>query len=139
MSTNTKSDYMLLFRGNERFNHLSAEELETVMSKARAWFEKITARGIGKGGAPLTPEGKLVSGKGGQFVADGPFAESKEAIGGYLILAADSLEEAVAIARTNPALDHGTSIEVRVVAAECPLVTRAKEIAAQESRVPAGV
>ncbi|HEX3988686.1 MAG TPA: YciI family protein, partial [Verrucomicrobiae bacterium] len=74
------------------------------------------------GGNPLEPSGKIVSGKGGRVVADGPFAESKEAIGGYFLLQVDSEEEAVAIAQQCPALPHGIRVEVRPVAAICPAV-----------------
>ena len=128
MSTTTKSDYMLLFRGNEWYNDLSAEDLEVAMGKFRAWFEGLGERGILKGGAPLGREGKIISGKGGRMVADGPFAESKEAIGGYSTLTAGSLDEAIAIAKTAPILDYGASIEVRPVAEECPMVARAQEL-----------
>jgi hypothetical protein len=54
-------------------------------------------------------------------VADGPFAESKEAVGGYFLLKVDSLDEAVAIAQQCPGLPHGAKVEVRPVLAECPL------------------
>ncbi|HWD20663.1 MAG TPA: YciI family protein, partial [Verrucomicrobiae bacterium] len=64
-------------------------------------------------------EGKLVSGKGGRVVADGPFAESKEAIGGYFLLQVKSLDEAVAIAQDCPGLAHGVKVEVRPVASVC--------------------
>jgi hypothetical protein len=60
-------------------------------------------------------------------VADGPFVESKEAVGGYLLLQADNLDEAVAIAKTNPTLEYGIAIEVRPVLEECPIFQRAKE------------
>lgn len=60
-------------------------------------------------------------------VSDGPFAESKEAIGGYLLLQLDNFDEAVAIAESNPTLDYGISIEVRPVLEECPIFQRAKE------------
>ena len=50
------------------------------------------------------------------MVADGPFAESKEAIGGYFLLAVDTMEEAVEIAKTFPTLDYGASVEVRPIA-----------------------
>ena len=63
---------------------------------------------------------------------DGPFAESKEVIGGYLLLQVDSLGEAITIAKTNPALAYGTSIEVRPVAEECPLETCARQIPYEE-------
>jgi hypothetical protein len=54
-------------------------------------------------------------------VADGPFAESKEAIGGYFLLKVDSMDEAVSIAQQCPGLPHGAKVEVRPVLAECPL------------------
>jgi hypothetical protein len=49
-------------------------------------------------------------------VTDGPFAESKEAIAGFFIIQADSLEEAVEIAEGSPCLDYGQTIEVRAIA-----------------------
>ena len=75
-------------------------------------------------GSPLEPEGKVVSGKNGRVVADGPFAESKEAIGGYFLLRVNTLDEAVAIAKACPGLPYGAVVEVRQVAEECPLVER---------------
>src|SRR5258708_20086468 len=86
-----------------------------------AWFERLTAQGKVIAGSPLEKEGKNVSGKNGRVVADGPFAESKEAIGGYFLLRVDSLDEAVAIAKGCPGLPHGAKIEVRPVMAQCPL------------------
>jgi hypothetical protein len=59
-------------------------------------------------------------------VADGPFAESKEAIGGYFMLQVGTLDEAVAIAKGCPGLPYGSRVEVRPVAATCPLVAEAQ-------------
>jgi hypothetical protein len=59
---------------------------------------------------------------------DGPFTETKEAVGGYLVLQADSLGEAVEIARGNPALRYGVSVEVRPILAECPVFARHPEL-----------
>jgi hypothetical protein len=58
-------------------------------------------------------------------VADGPFAESKEAIGGYFLLQVKSIDEAVAIAQECPGLPYGAVVEVRPVAAECPILENA--------------
>ena len=66
-----------------------------------------------KGGHQLAPEGKILSGR--KAVTDGPFAESKEAIAGYWFIHADSLEEAVEIAKGNPGLEYGQTIEVRPI------------------------
>ena len=128
MSTQTQNEYLLLFRGDDWYKGLSPEELQTVMSQCKAWFDQLTAQGKIKAGQPLVREGAIVSGRDGRVVADGPFAESKEVIGGYLLLQADSLEEAVAIAKGSPSLAYGTAIEVRPVAEECPMAARARQI-----------
>jgi hypothetical protein len=122
----TTSEYMLLFRGPQWDKGLSPQELQQVMDKVMAWAERLQGQGKARGGQPLGAQGRIVSGKKGGFVADGPFAESKEAIGGYLVLRADDLNEAVEIARSNPILEYGVTIEVRPVLAECPVFQRAR-------------
>ena len=57
-----------------------------------AWFEGLNARGKIKARQPLGAQGRIISGTNGRLVVDGPFAESKEAVGGYLVLQADNLE-----------------------------------------------
>ncbi|HWX20043.1 MAG TPA: YciI family protein [Candidatus Binatia bacterium] len=122
MSTQTKTpEYMLLFRGNDWHKGLSPEEMQKVAAAWMAWFERLTAQGKAIAGNPLEGEGRLVSGKNGRVVADGPFAESKEAIGGYFLLKVNSLDEAVAIAKECPGLPYGVKVEVRPVAEQCPL------------------
>ena len=49
------------------------------MSQFKGWFDRLTEQGTLKAAQPLVREGKIVSGKQGRVVADGPFAESKEA------------------------------------------------------------
>jgi hypothetical protein len=105
MNAPTKTpDYMLLFRGNDWHKGLSPEEMQQVAGQWMAWFNRLTAQGKAIAGNPLEGQGKLVSGKNGRVVADGPFAESKEAIGGYFLLRVKSLDEAVAIAKECPGL-----------------------------------
>ena len=123
----TTNEYLLLFRGKDWDNGLSPEELEKVMSRVMAWFEGLKQQGKVKGAQPLGPTGRNVSGKKGRAIADGPFAESKEAVGGYLILEAKDLEGATAVAKTCPTLEYGVTIEVRPVLDECPIFTRARE------------
>jgi len=119
MSTQTRPEYMLLFRGTDWHKGLSPEEIQQVITQMYAWFDRLTEQGILKAGQPLESEGKVVSQKRGSSVADGPFAESKEAIAGYFWLYVDSLEEAVEIAKNYPALNYGATVEVRPVAPEC--------------------
>ena len=128
MNTPTaKSDYMLLFRGTNWDKDLSPEQLQKVVSDWYAWFERLTQEGKAIGGHPLQNEGKIVSGKKGRTVADGPFAESKEAIGGYFYLQVEDMNEAVGIARQCPGLEYGALVEVRPVAEMCSVAQRAEE------------
>ena len=130
---------MLLFRGPHWDGGLSTDELQQAMDKVMAWFEGLNERGKIKVAQPLGGQGRVISGTNGRFVVDGPFTETKEAVGGYLMLQADSLEEAVEIARSMPTLRYGISVEVRPVLAACPvfqrhpeLVRRATDRAAEE-------
>ena len=118
---NNNSGYLLLFRGNEWQKRLSPEELEKTLGSFMGWFEALNAEGKIKGSNPLYSEGKLVSGAHGRIVVDGPFAESKEAIGGYFLVNVADEAEAVAIAQKCPLLEHGGVVEVRPVAPECPI------------------
>jgi hypothetical protein len=130
MST-ANTDYLLLFRGNEWQKRLSPEELEKTLGRFMGWFEELKEEGKMKGANPLYAEGKLVSGANGRIVVDGPFAESKEAIGGYFLVSVSGEEEAVAIAQRCPTLEHGCVVEVRPVAPECPLAHSLREATAE--------
>ena len=129
MNTQNDNGYMLLYRSDEWYNKLSHAELQQLINQNKEWIERLTAQGKAIPGRALERGGAIVSGENGRSVTDGPFAESKEAIGGYLVLNVDTLEEAVAIAQTIPGLAYGGSIEVRPVAEECPLDVRERELA----------
>jgi hypothetical protein len=124
----TTGEYMLLFRGPHWDSGLSAEELRQAMNKVMAWFEALAERGKIKGAQPLGGQGRVISGTDGRLVMDGPFTETKEAVGGYLVLQADSMNEAVEIARSMPTLRYGMSVEVRPILAECPILQRHPEL-----------
>jgi hypothetical protein len=79
------------------------------------WVDELRARGIWQTGDQLAPprRARSVRVRGGKkMVTDGPFAETKEAVGGFDLLECDSLEEAVEIAASHPIAEAGT-IEVR--------------------------
>jgi hypothetical protein len=92
---------MLLFRnaGEETHAHLSPEQKKEMTKKWNDWFEGLAARGKAQHGHPLGLDGRVVSGARGERVTDGPFAETKELIGGYAIVQANSHAEAVELAR----------------------------------------
>jgi hypothetical protein len=125
---NSKNQYLLLFSGNEWWNQLSSEQIQQVIDQSKAWYGKLADAGKVKAGQALAREGATVSGKNTRVFSDGPFAESKEAIGGYLLLEAASLEEAIAIAQASPSLKYGTQVEVRPLTDECPLDFRARQL-----------
>jgi hypothetical protein len=113
--------YMLIFRGTEWYKGLSPEQMQQVMDEWMGWFKRLTDEGTVLGGDPLEREGKIVSGKNGQVIADGPFAEAKETIGGYFMLQVETMDEAVAVAKQCPGLPYGIRVEVRAVAEMCPV------------------
>jgi hypothetical protein len=114
------SQYMLLFRGTHWDKNLSPEQIQNVMNRWMAWYDRLVREEKIKSAHPLVNEGKIVSKKKGLAVADGPFAESKEAIGGYFLLLVNDLDEALEIAKECPTLDYGSTVEVRPVAEQCP-------------------
>ena len=129
----TKGEYMLLFRGGDWDKGLTKEELQQAMDRVMAWFEGLNERGKIKGAQPLGDQGRVISGTDGRFVVDGPFTETKEAVGGYLVLQADSLDEAVEIARLMPTLRYGISVEVRPILAQCPILQRHPDLVRRET------
>lgn len=91
------------------------------MTRWNAWYDDLAAAGKAIDGTPLELETRIVAGPRGERVVDGPFAEAKEAIGGYVMLAANDLEEATASAQKHPGLAYGLVIEVRRLAEHCHL------------------
>src|SRR5882724_11825216 len=106
MNNQTQNEYLLLFRGSSWDKGLSPEQLQKTMGQFMDWFERLKQQGKVKAGQPLERQGRIVSGKKGRTVADGPFAESKEAIGGYFLLQVADFNEALAIARQCPVLEY---------------------------------
>ncbi|MBA3544353.1 MAG: hypothetical protein H0T83_07940 [Chthoniobacterales bacterium] len=122
METNA-TPYILFFRnsGPENHAHLSAEERQRLVTRWNSWYDDLAAEGKALDGTPLELETRIVAGPRGERVVDGPFAEAKEAIGGYVMLAVADLEEATAIAQRHPRLAYGLIIEVRRLAECCHL------------------
>ena len=91
----------------------SPAQMQEMYAVFNAWKEKFKANILDMGGK-LTPGGKIVTASG---VTDGPFIEVKEIIGGYMVVAADSYERALEIAREGPGMMMpGSSIEIREIA-----------------------
>jgi hypothetical protein len=136
---NTKNEYMLLFSSNEWWNKLSLAEIQLIARQNKAWVEGLIAKGKVKGAQALAREGATLSGKNPRVIVDGPFAESKEVVGGYLVIEAESLDEAIAISKDSPSLHNGATIAIRPLADECPLDARIRQLASQEQLATANV
>jgi hypothetical protein len=83
-SSSGSSSFLLLFRnaGPDTHVHLSAQQREQLTQQWNNWYEGLAARGKVEHGRPLALEGRVVSGAKGEQVTDGPFAETKEVVGG---------------------------------------------------------
>ncbi len=108
-------DFMLIFIGTSYADlGLSPEQIQNQMGKWWAWQAKMDKAGIVKGGNALKGEATRISGPD-RTVSDGPFAESKEIVGGYYIVQAENAEQAAEIAQDYPDYDLGGTVEIREV------------------------
>ena len=124
------NEHLLFIRGTHWNHGMSPAELQRVMTDFYAWVEGLSRGGILRGAQPLMEDGKLIAGAKGASVTDGAFAESKEAIAGYFLLAVASTDEAVRLAQACPILAYGAQIEVRPVADVCRPMAEVKAMGA---------
>ncbi|MEO9806312.1 MAG: YciI family protein [Reichenbachiella sp.] len=109
-------EFMVFIRneGNP-ITDLSPEQQQAHVQKVGAYIKRLAEAGKMKAAQPLEMEGVLVAQKNGGFV-DGPFNETKEVISGYYHLVADSLKEAIQMAKEDPRFEDGEwRLEVRPI------------------------
>ena len=107
------SEYVFLYRGGEAGR--SPERIQQSMQKWMAWFKDMAEKGHVKNqGHPLERTGRLVKGSQ-KSVIDGPFAEAKDIVGGYSLIEAQDLDQAVELSKGCPILENGGTVEVRPV------------------------
>jgi hypothetical protein len=129
------SAYLLIFRDKtpDVYRQLSPDQRQELLDQWNAWYDGLAVQGKVQHGHPLQSTGRVVSGARGERVVDGPYLESKEAVGGYFMLTVDSLDEATEIAQRCPSLAYGITVEVRPVADACEgLGVRGRSAAARE-------
>ncbi len=106
-------EFVLLFR-QPGYDHsqLKPEELEAIAGKWKSWTGGIAEQGkMVSNGQRLAIEGKVL--KAGGIVTDGPFVEIREILGSFIVVRAENLDEALALANGCPAIDAGGSVEIR--------------------------
>jgi hypothetical protein len=109
-------EYMLVFRHEDGRKVASPEQLEVWMKQTMDWIGGIAAQNkfVLGNGLPFDAAKVVRTRNSKQIVTDGPFGEIKETIGGYIIVKAESIEEAVKFAKGCPVLQgEGNSVEVR--------------------------
>ena len=107
------SQFVYLYRGGEAGR--SPERMQQTIQKWIAWMKELGEKGhIKDQGQPLEHTGKLVKGKQ-KMVTDGPFTEAKDIVGGYTLIEAYDLEQAVELSKGCPIFEVEGTVEVRPV------------------------
>ena len=109
-------EFLLVFRRDAVSGdaQMSPEQMQAMMKPWQDWMGSIAAQNkLVNPGNRLASEGKVV--KPNNIVTNGPYVEIKEAIGGYIIIRAESLDEAVEISKGCPILHVDGNVEVRAV------------------------
>lgn len=109
-------NFMLLLREDiEETQKLPPQEFQELVEAHMKWVQELSEKGIFHGGHGLEYNGKTIN-NNQMVVTDGPFIEAKECVGGYYIIQATDLEQAVEIAKNCPNIKYKGTIEVRPVA-----------------------
>lgn len=111
-------NYMLFLHEDQgQFDGRAQDEMMRIIKEYGAWAAKMREAKRFVGGEKLTDDaGKVLRNKGGKIVVtDGPYAETKEVVGGYFAITAKDYAEACEIARDCPHLKYGGRVEVREV------------------------
>ncbi len=111
----TKKEFILLFRGGTDMADLTPAQQKQVMEGWFTWMGALKQNDHYTGGAPLADDGRVVSGRKGSSVQ--AFVDSKLAVGGYILMQAKNLAEAVKVSKGCPILERKGSVEVRPIQA----------------------
>ena len=108
------SEFIYLYRGGAT-GQRSPEQMQQSMQEWMTWLKSLGEKGhIKDQGQPLEQSGKTVRGKQ-KIVTDGPFAEAKDVVGGYTLIEARDLEQAVELSKGCPIFEGDGAVEVRPV------------------------
>ena len=112
------NEFLLVFRRDfeNPSPQSSPEQLQAMMKPWQDWMGSLGAQNkLANSGNRLSSEGRVV--KPGNVVTNGPYVEIKEAVGGYIIVRAASIDEAAELAKGCPIIQIGGNVEVRRVVA----------------------
>lgn len=109
------NEFLLVFRRDYKTKEIqpSPEELQAHLSRWRDWLRSLeSADKLARPPQPWEANGRVL--KHDKSVTDGPYAEIKESIGGFIVIKAADYEEALEIAKGAPIFDLGGTVEVRM-------------------------
>ncbi len=110
------NEFLLVFRrsGSNEDAPQSPEQIQAMMKPWQDWIGSIAAQNkLVSSGNRLTSEGRVLKPDG--IITNGPYVEMKEAVGGYIIVRAASLDEAAELSRDCPILKVNGTVEVRTI------------------------
>ncbi|NJK93772.1 MAG: transcription initiation protein [Bacteroidetes bacterium] len=109
-------EFMLIFRHQEGSKVASPEQIQTWMKQTMEWIGGIAAQNkFVEGNGLFFDDARVV--RHGGLVTNGPFGEIKETLGGYIVVKAESADEAAEFAKGSPVLQgEGNTVEVRKLA-----------------------
>lgn len=106
---------LLLHESPRAYQSHSPDQIQAIIEKYIHWMNGVKAQGRYVSGEKLCPESLAVRrGADGALATDGPYMESKEVVGGLMVIEADSHDHAVELTRGSPHFDRGW-IEIRRV------------------------
>ena len=111
------SQFLYLYRmdPSKRMQAMAPEQAQQQMQRWMTWMQDLERQGHLKDrGQPLEDAGKVVRGQQ-KTVTDGPYAETKDLVGGFTLIEANNIDQAVELSRGCPILDGGGSVEVRPI------------------------
>lgn len=107
-------EFLLLFHMDQTMASPTPEQLEVYMKQYHDWVGGIAAQNKFSGGTGLSTEGRVL--KPNHVITDGPYAEIKETLAGFIVIKAKDFDEAVSLAKDCPMLNgEGNSVEVRKI------------------------
>ncbi|MEP6779252.1 MAG: YciI family protein [Gemmatimonadaceae bacterium] len=125
--------YLILIYANEQqFQSITPEGIATMQNDYGQYMADLVSSGVHKGGEQLQPSFTATTIRvrdGKTQNTDGPFAETKEQLGGYFVIEADTIDEAISWAAKCPGAKHGT-VELRPIVAQPMSRDIAEKIAA---------
>lgn len=106
-------NYLILLHESNLIPQLSPEEMQAIIGRYRAWRQRLSDSGKLVGSNKLENTGRVLRGDAGSIrITDGPFTETKDVLGGYFMVQAESYDQAADLCRDSPHLEFG-AIEIR--------------------------